>query len=100
VGLWASLVAQTVKNLVDSGSIPGSGRSPGGGHGYPLEYSYLENSTERGAWQATLMGRTGLGLFLAAVGRAILWLSSLSLNPVELHPNHPLGSVETLLLPP
>ena len=36
----------------DKGSIPGSGRSPGGGHGHPLQYSCLENPTDRGAWQA------------------------------------------------
>jgi len=35
----------------DSGSIPGSGRSPGEGNGYPLQYSYLENSMDRGASQ-------------------------------------------------
>ena len=38
----------------DVGSIPGSGRSPGGGNGNPLEYSYLENSMDRGAWRATV----------------------------------------------
>ena len=32
-------------------SIPGSGRFPGGGHGNPLQYSHLENATDRGAWQ-------------------------------------------------
>ena len=36
----------------DSGSIPGWGRSPGGGHGNPLQYSCLENPRDRGAWQA------------------------------------------------
>ena len=40
----------------DVSSIPGSGRSPGGGHNYPLQYSYLENSINRGAWQATVHG--------------------------------------------
>ena len=40
----------------DVGSIPGSGRSPGGGHGYPLQYSCLENSMDRGAWWATVHG--------------------------------------------
>ena len=35
----------------DSGLIPGSGRSPGGGHGNPPQYSCLENSMDRGAWQ-------------------------------------------------
>ena len=38
----------------DSGSIPGSGRSLGEGHGNPLQYSCLENPMGRGAWQATV----------------------------------------------
>ena len=42
----------------DMGSIPGSGRSPGGGHGNPLQYSCLENAMDRGAWQATVHGIT------------------------------------------
>ena len=37
----------------DSGLIPGSERSPGGGHGNPLQYSCLENPMDRGAWPAT-----------------------------------------------
>ena len=40
------------------GVIPESGRSPGEGNGNPLQYSYLENSTDRGAWQATVHGVT------------------------------------------
>ena len=38
----------------DVGLIPGSGRSPGGGNGNPLQYSSLENLMDRGAWQATV----------------------------------------------
>ena len=38
----------------DMDSIPGSGRSPGGGHGNPLQYSCLENFMDRGAWKATV----------------------------------------------
>ena len=38
----------------DKGSIPGSKRSPGGGHGNPLQYSCLENPMDRGAWQVTV----------------------------------------------
>ena len=41
-------------NAGDAGSIPGSGRSPGGGHGNLLQYSCLEKPTDRGAWQATV----------------------------------------------
>ena len=40
----------------DSGSIPGWGRSPGGGHGNPLQYSCLENPMDRRAWGATVHG--------------------------------------------
>ena len=49
-----------VKNLPanggDVGSIPGLGRSPGEGNGNPLQYSYLKNPMDRGAWQATVHG--------------------------------------------
>ena len=41
-------------NTGDTGSIPGLGRSPGEGHGYPLQYSCLENPMNRGAWQVTV----------------------------------------------
>ena len=40
----------------DLGSIPGSGRSPGEGNGNPFQYSCLENSMDRGAWQVTVYG--------------------------------------------
>ena len=41
-------------NAGDMGLIPGSGRSPGGGNRYPLQYSCLENPMDRGAWQVTV----------------------------------------------
>ena len=43
-------------NIRDTGSIPGLWRSPGGGHGNPLQYSCLENPVDRGAWRATVHG--------------------------------------------
>ena len=53
-------VAQWLKNLPanagdkgDSGSVPGSGRSPGEGYGKPLQYSCLEHPVDKGAWWAT-----------------------------------------------
>ena len=59
----ASQVALVVKNLLanagdlrDTGSIPGSGRSPRGGHDNPLQYSCLENPMDREAWRATIHG--------------------------------------------
>ena len=39
-----------LRDARDMGLIPGSGRSPGGGHDYPLQYSCLENLMDRGAW--------------------------------------------------
>ena len=42
----------------DMDSIPGSGRSPGEGNGYPLQYSFVENSMDRGAWWAIVHGVT------------------------------------------
>ena len=45
-------------NAGDLGSIPGLGRSPSGGHGNPLQYSYIENPMNRGSWQATVHGIT------------------------------------------
>ena len=47
---------ESAYNARDPGSIPGSRRSPGEGNGSPLQYSCLENSTDRGAWQATVHG--------------------------------------------
>jgi len=55
----ASLVAQMVKNLPamrDSGLIPGLGKPPGERNSNPLQYSCLENFTDRGAWWATVHG--------------------------------------------
>ena len=57
----ASQVALVVKKppanageVGDTGSVPGWGRSPGGGHGNPLQYSCLENPMDRGAWLGTV----------------------------------------------
>ena len=47
---------QSPCNAGDPGSIPGSGRSPGEGDGYLFQDFYLENSMDRGAWQATVHG--------------------------------------------
>ena len=59
----ASKVALVLKNLPanarderDMGLIPGLGRSPGEGNDYPLQYSCLENSMERGVWWALSIG--------------------------------------------
>jgi len=61
-------VAQLVKNQPanvgearDAGLIPGSERSPGKGNGNTLQYSCLENSMDRKAWQATVQGSQRVG---------------------------------------
>ena len=61
--IWASQVSLMLKNLPPSagdvrgmGSIPGLGRSCGGGPGNPLQHSCLENPVDKGTWQATVLG--------------------------------------------
>ena len=61
--IWTSQEMLLVKNLPanardvrDAGLILGLGRSPGGRHGNPLQYSCLENPMDRGAWWATING--------------------------------------------
>ena len=61
--VWTSQVVLLIQNLPanagdirDAGSIPGLGRSPGRGHGNPLQYSFLENPMDRRAWLATVHG--------------------------------------------
>ena len=58
-----------------SGSVPGSGRSPGGGHGNLLQYSCLENPMDRGAWQATVH----------KVTKSWTWLKWLSMHILKIH---------------
>ena len=52
--LDSSVGRESACNIGDHGSIPGSGRSPGGRHINPLQYSCLENAMERGTWWATV----------------------------------------------
>ena len=56
--LGGSVLKYPPANAGDMGSIPGFGRSAGGGNGNPLQYSCLENPMDRGAWQATVQGVT------------------------------------------
>ena len=51
---WLKKSTYNAEDTGDDGSIPGSGRSPGGENGNPRRYSYLENPMDRGAWQATV----------------------------------------------
>ena len=51
-------VKNSTANAEDTGSIPGSGKSPGVGNGNSPQYSYLENPMDRGAWWVTIHGIT------------------------------------------
>ena len=57
-------------DIRDTNLIPGLGRSPGGRHGHPLQYSCLENPMDRGAWRATVHGVT----------KSQTWLKQLSIQ--------------------
>ena len=77
---WGFPGGSVVKNLPanaedtrDGDLIPGSGRSPGGGHGNPLQYSTLENPMDRGAWWATVRG--------VAKSRTVLKRLSMHMTP-------------------
>ena len=50
------MVKNPPANVGDVGSIPGSGRSPEEGNGNPLQYSWLGNPMDKGAWRATVSG--------------------------------------------
>ena len=54
--LGGSVVKNSPARAGVAGSIPGSGRSPGGGNGSPLQYSCLGNPTDRGTWRAIVHG--------------------------------------------
>ena len=56
IGLGGSAVKSPLVSAGDIGSVPGWGKSAGGGHGNPLQYSCLENPMDRGAWWATIHG--------------------------------------------
>jgi len=58
VGKESACNLETTSNAGDPSLIPGSGRSPGEGNGYPLQYSCLENPMDGGAWQAIVYGVT------------------------------------------
>ena len=79
-GTNSSVGKESACNAGDLGSIPGLGRSSGEGNGNPLQYSSLENPTERGPWQVTVHGVTRVRQDLATkkrekyLGRAILSL--------------------------
>ena len=72
--LCSSVGKESACHAEDLGSIPGSSRSPGEGNGNPLQYSWLENTMDRGAWQAMVHGvaRVGYNLAIKPPPRCIL----------------------------
>ena len=67
-----SVVKKLPANAGESGSTPGSGRSPGGGNGNPGQYSCLGNPMDRGAWWATVHG-VAKSLSDLATKQHLLW---------------------------
>ena len=61
----SSVGKESICNAGDLGSIPGLERSPGEGNGNPLQYSFLENPMDRGAWRAIVHGVARVGYDLA-----------------------------------
>ena len=85
---WASQAALMVENLPansgvreDTSLIPGSGRSPGGGHGNPLQYSCLENPTDRRAWQPMVHRVTKSQIWLKQLSSQAQRLGKISVLP-------------------
>ena len=88
---WVSPVPASAGDVRDTGPVPGSGRSPGGGHDNPLQYSGLENPMDRGSWQAIVHGVAKSQTWLKRFGTAYI-LSSNQLF-FELYPRSSLHFV-------
>ena len=75
---------ESARNVGDPGLIPGLGRSPGEGNGNPLQYSCMENSMDRRAWQATvhevIKSQTGTSSFHFHTGKTKFLLDILMKN--------------------
>ena len=85
--LWASQVKLVVRNSPvnaedtrEAGSIPESGRSPGGGHGNPLQYSCQENPVDRGVWRSQRVGHNWSNLGRTHRGMHMLVRVTISFN--------------------
>ena len=91
ISCWTSQMALVVKNLPakagdvrDVDSVPGLGRSPGGGHGNPLQNPCPENPMDRGAWRATAHGVAKSQTWLKRLSTThIFILATLIFNPYE-----------------
>ena len=95
-----SVVKNPPANAGNMGSISGSGRCPGGGHGNPLQYSCLENPMDRGAWWATVRGVRKRGTWLSDRActqpwQTEVWIESPKRGPIALN-QFPVTHPETL----
>ena len=70
------------EGIRDAGSIPGSGRSPGGENGYPLQYFCLDNFMDRGAWWAAIHRVTKRWTWLKWFSMHTWWFLSLKPNDI------------------
>ena len=107
---WGFPGGSVVKNLPanaedtrDGDLIPGSGRSPGGGNGYPLQYSCLENPKDRGVWWATVHGLQRIGHDQVPNNNKIssmnYWPKGISKPNLRMHHHVPISvRFETLLI--
>ena len=91
ISCWTSQMSLVIKNLPakagdvrDVDLVPGLGRSPGGGHGNPLQNPCPENPTDRGAWRATAHGVAKSQTWLKRLSTThIFILATLIFNPYE-----------------
>ena len=100
---WWRSSKESACSAGDSGSIPGSGRSPGEENGNPLQYSCLGNPMDRGAWWATVHEVAKSQIWLSNSTTAMSYLISASQTPPPPHPVIPtrlhLRVFELILLP-
>ena len=83
----SSVGKESVCSTGDLGSIPGSGRSSGEGHGNTLQYSCLENPRDRGAWQGIVHGVPRVGHDLVAKPLFLMKTNRIKLSSLPL-PDH------------
>ena len=88
----SSASKESACNAGDAGSVSGSGRSPGGGHGNPLQHSYLGNPKDRGTWRAIVHGVTESGMTEVT---EYIYMQSTSLHTAD--PRHCIAEANTTL---
>ena len=90
-----SVVKNLPANVGDLDSVPGSGRSPGGGNGNPVQYSCLENPMDRGTWRAAFHGvakQTRLSDFTLYLQCVLVW--TIYLQVLQSHASAAIGGTD------